>query len=98
MALVLTLFAWPAARLEPRELPVGVAGPTGRVVEIERRLSAAEGSFDIHRYRDEAAARRAIEEREVYGALVATDAGPKLLTATAGGDFSAPTVARPTRW
>ena len=26
VALVLTLFAWPSARLGPRDLPVGVAG------------------------------------------------------------------------
>ena len=30
VALVLTLFAWPSARLEPRDLPIGVAGaPAG---------------------------------------------------------------------
>jgi len=89
VAVVLTSFAWPAARLDPRDLPVGVAGPSGDVEQIERRLAAAEGSFDVHRYPDQAAARRAIEERDVYGAFVATGAGPRVLTATAAG----PTVA-----
>jgi hypothetical protein len=85
VGLVLTLFAWPAARLEPRELPVGVAGPSAATEPVERRLAALDGSFDIHRYPDGPAARRAIEEREVYGAFVATGADTRALTATAAG-------------
>jgi hypothetical protein len=84
VALVLTLFAWPAAKLEPRDLPVGVAGPAAATAPIEERLGAREGAFDLHRYADEAAAREAIEDREVYGAFVATPGGPKVLTASAG--------------
>ena len=63
----------------PRDLPVGVAGPPA----LEQRLAAAGERFDVHRYRDEAAARAAIEDREVYGAFVATPSGPKVLTASA---------------
>src|SRR5688500_14736227 len=77
VAVVLTLFAWPASRLEPRDLPVGVAGAPA----MEQQLAAR--GFEPHRYADEAAAREAIEDREVYGAFVATPAGPKVLTATA---------------
>jgi hypothetical protein len=84
VALVLTLFAWPSAKLEPRDLPVGVAGPAAATAPIEERLSAREGAFELHRYADEAAARAAIEDRDVYGAFVATQAGPKVLTASAG--------------
>lgn len=83
VALVLTLFAWPAAKLAPRDLPVGVAGPAAGTGPIEERLSAREGAFDLHRYGGEAAAREAIDDREVYGAFVATPAGPKVLTASA---------------
>ncbi len=83
VALVLTLFAWPSSRLEPREVPVGVAGPPAAATQIERQLSARDGAFETHRYADEAAAREAIEDREVYGAFVATPEGPKVLTATA---------------
>jgi hypothetical protein len=83
VALVLTLFAWPAAKLGPRDLPVGVAGPAV-AGPIERQLEAREGAFELHRYAGEAAAREAIEEREVYGAFVATPQGPKVLTASAG--------------
>jgi hypothetical protein len=80
VALVLTLFAWPSARLEPRDVPVGVAGATG---QIERQLAARDGAFEIHRYADEAAAREAIADREVYGAFVVTPDGPEVLTASA---------------
>jgi hypothetical protein len=84
VALILTLFAWPAAKLGPRDLPVGVAGPAAATGPIEQRLEAREGAFELHRYADEAAAREAIEERDVYGAFVATPQGPKVLTASAG--------------
>jgi len=83
VALILTLFAWPAAKLEPRDLPVGVAGPATAAAPIEEQLGAREGAFDLHRYGGEQAAREAIEDREVYGAFVVTPAGPKVLTASA---------------
>ena len=83
VALVMTLFAWPSARLEPRDLPVGVAGPAAAVAPLEQRLAAADGSFDVHRYADEASARRAVEDREIYGAVAMTATGPKVLTASA---------------
>ncbi|NKI41893.1 ABC transporter permease [Streptomyces physcomitrii] len=85
VALALWAFAWPAARTAPREVPLGVAGSAGAVASLEKRLGSQEGAFEIHRYADEAAARAAIEDREVYGAMVATPEGGKLLTATAGG-------------
>lgn len=81
VALVLTLFAWPNARVAPRHLPIGVAG-SGAATAAER-LSTQRGAFDIHRYSDEAAARNAIEDREVYGAFVLEPSGPKVLTASA---------------
>jgi ABC-2 family transporter len=84
VAIILTLFAWPAAKLEPRDLPVGVAGPAAATGPIEQQLEAREGAFELHRYADEAAAREAIEDRDVYGAFVATPQGPKVLTASAG--------------
>ncbi|AQS70797.1 ABC transporter permease [Streptomyces pactum] len=83
VALALWAFAWPAARTAPRDLPLGVAGPTTAVGQVERRLTQREGAFEIHRYADEAEARHAIEDRAVYGAVVAADGGPKLLTASA---------------
>ena len=83
VAVVLTLFAWPTAKAGPRDLPIGVAGPTGATQALEQSLGAREGAFEIHRYPDEAAARAAIEDREVYGAFAATPEGAKILTASA---------------
>jgi hypothetical protein len=82
-ALVLTLFAWPNARLGPRDLPLGVAGPAVAAKPIELRLERQEGAFDVHRYASEADARSAIEDRQVYGAIVATPRGPLVLTSSA---------------
>ncbi|MEV5358537.1 ABC transporter permease [Streptomyces sp. NPDC052693] len=84
-ALALWAFAWPAARTAPRDLPLGVAGPSAAADRLERELAGHEGAFEIHRYTDEAAARDAVEDRAVYGALVVTPQGPKLLTASAAG-------------
>jgi hypothetical protein len=83
VAIVLTLFAWPSARLEPRDLPVGVAGPAAAVGQLDEQLGADPDAFDVHRYANEAEAREAIEDREVYGAFVATPEGPKVLSSTA---------------
>lgn len=83
VALALWAFAWPAARTAPRDLPVGVAGAPAAAAGVERQLQQREGAFEVHRYADEAAARTAIEDRDVYGAIVVTRQGPELLTATA---------------
>jgi hypothetical protein len=84
VVLVLTLFAWPSSRLEPRDLPVAVAGAPAAADAIELRLAGQEGAFDVHRYATEREARGAIDDREVYGAFVATPSGPKVLTSSAG--------------
>ena len=83
VALVLTLFAWPAARLGPRDLPVGVTGAPAAVRAVEQGLAREEGAFDIHRYRNEVVARSAIRDRDVYGAFVAGPDGATVLTASA---------------
>lgn len=81
--LALWAFAWPAARIAPRDLPVGVAGAAPAAQQLEQRFEQREGAFAVHRFDDEAAARTAIEDRVVYGAVVVTPQGPHLLTASA---------------
>ncbi|MDG9686427.1 ABC transporter permease [Streptomyces sp. DH18] len=83
VTLALWAFAWPAARIAPRDLPVGVAGPAPAAQQLEQRFEQRDGAFDVHRFDDEAAARTAIEDRTVYGAVVVTPRGPHLLTASA---------------
>ncbi|CAL9386617.1 hypothetical protein SUDANB15_01161 [Streptomyces sp. enrichment culture] len=89
VALALWAFAWPAARTAPRDLPLGVAGPAAATAPLEQRLQDREGAFALHRYADEPAAREAVEDREVYGAVVVTEQGPKLLTASAASPLVA---------
>lgn len=85
VALALWAFAWPAARMEPRDLPVGITGSAPAAERLQQRLRQHDGAFEIHRYGSEAAARAAIEDRSVYGAVVVGAKGPELLTASAAG-------------
>jgi hypothetical protein len=81
-AVVLTMFAWPSGRLEPRDLPIGVAGPPSATGPIEDQLAAEGDAFNVHSYADENEARTAIEDREIYGAFVATPQSQKALVAS----------------
>ena len=83
VGLAVSLFAWPAAELAPRDLPIGVAGPAPAARAIEARLTQREGAFEVHRYRDAAAARAGIRDREVYGAFVVGSGGVTVMTASA---------------
>ena len=94
IAVVFALFAWPSARQEPRDLQVGVAGPAAAVQAMEKQLTAREGAFEVWRYPDEAAARDAIEDRDVYGAFVATKSGQKVLTASGASSTVAQLLTR----
>lgn len=93
IALALAAFAWPAARLAPRDLPVGVAGPGAS--QVSQRLAEHEGAFDVQRFDDEADARAAIEDREVYGAIVAGPDGVTVLTASAASPLVAQLLQQP---
>jgi hypothetical protein len=94
VAIVLTLFAWPSAKLGPRDLPIGVAGPSGVARATEQQLAALEGAFAVHRYPNEAAARQAIEDREIYGAFVRAPTGMTVLTASGGSQVVAQLLQR----
>jgi hypothetical protein len=89
VALLLAAFAWPAARLAPRDLPLGLAGPEPATRAIEQRLARQGQAFALHRYPDEAAARSAIENRDLYGAIVASPTGLTVLTASAASPLVA---------
>jgi hypothetical protein len=89
VAIALSTFVWPAANLEPRDLPFGLAGPVEELGSFQARLEAREGAYDIHLYDDQESAREAIEDREIYGAIVAEPGGLRLLTSSA----ASPTVA-----
>src|SRR4051812_23003373 len=79
-ALLIPLFAAPAANIAPRDLPVAVAGPP----QVAAQLAAGHpGAFAITTVADGAAADAAIRNRDVYGAVVVTPAGPEVHIASA---------------
>lgn len=90
VGVMLALFAWPAANLEPRNLPIGLAGPPQALGAVEQGLAkAGSDAFDVHTYRDEAAARSAIQDREIYGAIAVGPSGVTVLTASAASPMVA---------
>ncbi len=91
IGLAVLAFAWPAARIAPRNLPVGIVGTTPATAQVAAGLDRAEpGGFDLHLYPDEASARVAIRDRDVYGAFVVT--GREITVLEAGA--ASPTVAQ----
>ncbi len=89
-ALLVPLFAAPAAHLAPRDLPIAVAGPAPVATQFAGRLAAVRpGAFDVTTLPDGATADRALRDREVYAAFVAGPDGVALHTAPA----ASPTVA-----
>jgi hypothetical protein len=91
IVLAVLAFAWPAARIAPRHLPVGIVG-TGRASEqVLTGLDRSDpGGFDVHRYADEASARAAIQHRDIYGAFAVSRGGITVLEASA----ASPSVAQ----
>ncbi len=91
VVLVVLAFAWPAARIGPRDLPVGVVGASAAAQQAAAGLARSEpGGFNIRRYAGEAAARSAIEHRDIYGAFVISPGRITVLEASA----ASPTVAQ----
>jgi hypothetical protein len=83
-------FAWPAKELEPRDLPVVVAGPAPAVAAMSQQLEKARpGAFKVTAVADAAAADQALRDREAYAAFVLGPSGVNLRTASG----ASPTVA-----
>jgi hypothetical protein len=84
ISVLLTAFAWPAARSAMHHVPLAVAGPPAATSQItaalEQRLP---GGFDVTTVADTQAAEAAIKDREVYGAIDLTSGKPTVLIASA---------------
>ncbi|WP_084523495.1 hypothetical protein [Nocardia inohanensis] len=87
-AVMLIAFAWPAANVGPRDLPVAVAGPQAAMVAQKLTEHDAD-AFDIHTVTDESAAQAAIESRDVYGAIVTGNGQPRVMVASAASPMVA---------
>ena len=91
IALAVVAFAWPAARMAPRDLPVGIVGTGLASQQVLRGLTRGDpGGFDVQLYVDQASARTALEDRDIYGAFAVTPRGLTVLEASA----ASPTVAQ----
>ncbi|GAB4048282.1 hypothetical protein [Catellatospora paridis] len=89
-ALLLPLFAGPAANVAPRDLPVVVAGPAPAVAAFTSKIeSMSPGAFEVTAVADAAAADAAVLDRQAYAAFILSPTGVTLHTATA----AAPPVA-----
>ncbi|MGW4772269.1 hypothetical protein ACWEO2_30050 [Nocardia sp. NPDC004278] len=80
-ALMLIAFAWPAAHIAPRDLPIAVSGPQSAMV-ADKLAQHDPDAFDITNPADEAAARDAIKNRDVYGAIITGGGAPRVLVAS----------------
>ena len=66
-ALLVAAFVLPGHKPEPHDVPIGVVGSSA---PVDAATAAHPGAFEVERFASSADAREAIEERDVYGALV----------------------------
>jgi hypothetical protein len=86
LTVLLIAFAWPSARSAPRDVPLAISGPAAAVAQVQGGLEKAmPGGFEFTVVTDRAAAVKAIEDRDAYGAIVLDQQAPEVLTASAGG-------------
>jgi hypothetical protein len=90
LGLLVSWFAWPAKELEPRNLPIVVAGPAPATAALSQQLAAVRpDAFEVTTVADASAADQALKDRKAYAAFVIGADGPSLHTASA----ASPTVA-----
>lgn len=83
-ALLVPLFAGPASRTGPREVPVVVAGPPPVAGQLVDRLqSARPGAFEVTIAPADVDAAEVVRDREAYGVFQLTGDGLRLYTASA---------------
>ncbi|MGO9961993.1 MAG: ABC transporter permease [Acidimicrobiales bacterium] len=81
--LLVLMFAWSSSRAGPRSLPIAVAGPAQAARTLARGLELSQpGAFAVTVLDDDAAARAAVNDRRVYGAVSLTGAGARLYVAS----------------
>ena len=68
VTLALWAFAWPAARIAPRHLPVGIAGSAPAADRVQQQFERHGDAFEIHRFGDGHGGPRFKEkDRSFYG-------------------------------
>ena len=93
VGVLLTAFAWPAARSAVHDVPIAVAGSAEQVERVSTQLSERlPGGFEVTAVADTAAAEAAIFDREVYGAIDVSGGQPQVLIASAASPVVAQTL------
>ncbi len=78
---------------KPHDVRVGLVAPASVAQQVEANLEQRmPGAFEFERLSSPAAARRAVDERDVSGALVAGPSGADVLIAEGGGKATADAV------
>jgi hypothetical protein len=81
--LLVLMFAWSSSRAAPRDLPLAVSGPPVTAEGLAHGLEQSQpGAFTITVLPDAAAARAAVTDRQVYGAVSLSTAGAIVYTAS----------------
>ena len=81
--LLVLMFAWSSSRAGPRNLPFAVAGPAQTARGLAHVLNISQpGAFAVTVLSDDEAARAAVIDRQVYGAVSLSGAGARLYTAS----------------
>jgi hypothetical protein len=84
LTLMLAAFAWPAANLAPRDLPIGLVAPDPVAAQLEQGLNrGGTNAFQITRIADRTGVEQQIRERAIYGAVIVSQQGAEVLTASA---------------
>lgn len=85
LVVMVTAFVWPAVSGEPHGIRLGLVATAEASAEISAALEEAQpGAFDVVTYDDDEAARQAVADRELSGALVIGLDSARMLTAPAG--------------
>lgn len=92
VAVIVLAFSWPAVTADPRDVPLAITGPEQQVAAVSTALGENLGdAVELTTVTDRDAAVRAIERREVYGAIV-LGSSPEVLKATAASPVAAQMV------
>jgi hypothetical protein len=81
--LLVLMFAWSSSRSAPRDLPIAVSGPPAAARGLAHGLERTQpGAFTVAVLPDNAAARAAVTDRQVYAAICLSGAGAAVYTAS----------------
>jgi len=81
--LLVLMFAWSSSRAAPRDLPIAVSGPPAAARGLAHGLERTQpGAFTVAVLPDNAAARAAVTDRQVYAAICLSGAGAAVYTAS----------------